>query len=135
MTKATAFLASVPVGMALGLCSISIEITTMAITFIASAIIIVVGFAVYCKRDIRLKIAITPLFVSAVTYYVFSVFLEPIETVDYLCQSLDSIGIIAITIYSLMNRRGNHVGKETTEKTHQEKAYTAQEMSAFSFFK
>jgi O-antigen/teichoic acid export membrane protein len=108
---------------------VSLSDAELAATFssiAASAIVVIATLFVYLYREWQAKLAITPLFVGALIYLNYAFFITPLQTADYLCQIIDSIGIIAIISYTVWNRR--KPCEKSEKASTKEKDHPTQEM-------
>lgn len=110
-----------------------VESAAMLLSVAASTVVLLAGVWIYISREWRLKLIITPLFVSCAAYMSYVIWLPPNDVADYAMQALDSIGIITLILYLTWNRRSHGKSqKETTQS--EEKAHPTQKMNRLIHF-
>lgn len=82
----------------------------------ASFVVLVAAFFIYRARFFWIKVAITPMFISAIIYNVYSIFIGSNGNIDSICQTLDAVGWIFIFGYLFKITRGVNWYAKTSEK-------------------
>lgn len=128
MKGISAALTGVATGVIGGVGAFNVEMGAIMLSLAASSIVITASFMIYCTREWQARVAITPLFAGSIIYLSYAFILEPSISADYMCQLIDSVGIITIVIYTIWNRRKRHAPKEAHKtQSAKEKEHPTQE--------